>query len=156
MKISELLTPELIIPDLKGTSKEDVIDEMIALFKNDSRILDYDKIKSAVFEREKIMSTGVGKGFAIPHAKTDGVREIVAGFGKLNNPIDFKALDDHPVNLVFILIGTENLMSPFIKLLSRISRLMEKEEFRRKLSNAASSGEIFNIFREEESSIFNN
>jgi len=154
MKLCDLLTVDKIIPELKGTTKEEVINEMIALFANDKDVIDLEGVKDAVFERENIMSTGVGKGFAIPHAKTDNVKYIVAGFGKTSQGVDFASLDDQPVNLVFILVGKENLVGPHIKLLSRISRMMNKDEFREKLMNAKSSEEIFKIFSDEEKLYF--
>ena len=123
---------------------------MIDLFLGDERVKDLDKMRNAVHEREKIMSTGVGHGFAIPHAKTDGVSEMIAGFGKLPQPIEFEALDQEPVNLVFLLVGQENAVGPHIKMLSRISRLMNKDSFREKLAAAGSPSEIFQIFYEEE------
>ncbi len=154
MKISEILQLNRIIPELKGKEKDSIIDELLDQFKDDERINDLKKIRDAVFEREKIMSTGVGKGFAIPHAKTDAVKEIVAGFGKLKEPVDFEALDGEPVNLVFLLIGKENLVGPHIKLLSRISRMMNKDEFREKLMTAGTQEEILHVFTEEEKKYF--
>ena len=154
MKICEILNVSKIIPSLKSNSKEDVINELIDLFKNDDRVKDLDSIRNSVLEREKIMSTGVGKGFAIPHAKTNSVNEIIAAFGKLDKPIDFQALDDQPVNLVFLLIGKENLAGPHIKLLSRISRMMNIDEFRENLAKASTSEEIYSLFEEEEKKYF--
>ena len=139
---------------MKGTSKQEVINELLDLFKNDERVTDVNTMRSAVLEREKIMSTGVGKGFAIPHAKTNSVNEIVAAFGKLDNPIDFQALDELPVNIIFLLVGKENLVGPHIKLLSRISRMMNKDEFRENLVNAKSAEEIYSLFEEEEKQYF--
>jgi fructose-specific phosphotransferase system IIA component len=139
---------------MKGTSKDEIIDEIINLFKNDERVNDIDEMRNAVHDREKIMSTGVGKGFAIPHAKTDSVSEIIAAFGKLDNPIDFQALDEQPVNLVFLLVGKESLVGPHIKLLSRISRMMNKDEFRESLVNAKTAQEIYNLFDNEEKQYF--
>ncbi len=150
MKICEILKPEKILVEFASTKKEDIINELINLFDGDPRINDIDKVRKAVLEREKIMSTGVGNGFAIPHGKTSGVNEIVAGFGKCTKSVDFQALDEKPVNLVFLLIGKDNMVGPHIKLLSRISRMMNKAEFRDKLANAASADEIYNIFLEEE------
>ncbi len=100
------------------------------------------------------MSTGVGKGFVIPHAKTSSVKGIIASFGKSKNPIEFDALDGEPVYLVFILVGQDNMVGPHIKLLSRISRMMNKDEFREALLNAKSSEEIYEIFNEEEKKYF--
>jgi fructose-specific phosphotransferase system IIA component len=154
MKICEILKVEKIIPSMKCTNKEEAISELIDLFKNDDRVKDTESIKNSVLEREKIMSTGVGKGFAIPHAKTNSVNEIIAAFGKIDNPIDFQALDDQPVNLIFLLVGKENLVGPHIKLLSRISRMMNLEEFRESLAKATTAQEIYELFETEEKQYF--
>lgn len=154
MKVSELLNPGVIISDLKGTKKEEVINELIDLFKNDSRVQDVEKVRSAVLDREKIMSTGVGKGFAIPHGKTNSISDIIAAFGKTKNPVDYDALDNQPVHLVFLLVGKDNLVSKHIKLLSRISRMMNKDDFRNRLLEAGSADEILEIFSKEEENYF--
>jgi fructose-specific phosphotransferase system IIA component len=150
MKVSELLKSEFIISDLKGESKEGIINELIDLFKNDPRVEDIEKVRSAVLDREKVMSTGVGKGFAIPHGKTNAVKEIVGAFGKIKDGIDYNALDGNPVNLVFLLVGKDNLISTHIKLLSRISRLMNKDDFRHRLKEANTADEIIKLFSDEE------
>ncbi len=154
MKICDILRVDKIIPSLKGKEKNEVIDELVNLFKNDSRVKDVDDLRIAVQEREKIMSTGVGKGFGIPHAKTNSVNDIIAAFGKLDVPIDFQALDEQSVNLVFLLVGKENMVGPHIKLLSRISRMMNKDEFRQNLSKAKTAQEIYSLFEEEEKQYF--
>ncbi len=150
MKVSELLKPEFIIPDLEGETKEEVINELINLFKNDPRVEDIERVRAAVLDREKVMSTGVGKGFAIPHGKTNAVKEIVGAFGKAKKGIDYDALDGNPVQLIFLLVGKDNLISTHIKLLSRISRLMNKDDFRHRLTEANSADEIIKLFTEEE------
>jgi fructose PTS system EIIBC or EIIC component len=150
MKVSELLKKEFIIPDLKGETKEEIINELIDLFKNDPRVDDIEKVRSAVLDREKIMSTGVGKGFAIPHGKTSAVKEIIGAFGKIKNGIDYQSLDGNPVQLVFLLVGKDSLISTHIKLLSRISRLMNKDDFRHRLTEANSADEIVKLFSDEE------
>jgi fructose-specific phosphotransferase system IIA component len=154
MKVLELLNNNYIIPSLQGQTKEEVINELIDLFKEDTRVVDLEKVRDAVLEREKIMSTGVGKGFAIPHGKTNAVNDILAAFGKSNIPIEYDSLDGHPVNLVFLLVGKDNLVSKHIKLLSRISRMMNKDEFREKLIKATTSEEILEIFKKEEENYF--
>ncbi|MGD1006556.1 MAG: PTS sugar transporter subunit IIA, partial [Ignavibacteriaceae bacterium] len=111
MKVLDLLNKNFIIPDLQGQTKEEVINELIDLFKKDPRVIDLGKIRDAVLEREKIMSTGVGKGFAIPHGKTNAINDILAAFGKSNKPIEYDSLDGRPVNLVFLLVGKDNLVS---------------------------------------------
>ncbi len=150
MKVSELLKTEFVIPQLKGETKEDVINELIDLFKNDPRVEDIEKIRTAVLEREKVMSTGVGKGFAIPHGKSNAVKEIIGAFGKVSEGIDYDSLDGNPVHLIFLLVGKDNLISTHIKLLSRISRLMNKDDFRQRLIEANSAEEIVKLFNDEE------
>ena len=154
MKVADLLKDGFIIAELNGTGKEEVINELIELFKDDPRVNDLDKVREAVLEREKIMSTGVGKGFAIPHGKTNHVNEILGAFGKTTKPIDYQSLDQQPVHLVFLLVGKDNLVSTHIKLLSRISRMMNKDEFRNSLINAKSNEEILELFRKEEENYF--
>jgi fructose-specific phosphotransferase system IIA component len=154
MKVLDLLKQDFIIADLKGGSKEEVINELVDVFKSDSRVIDLEKVRDSVLEREKIMSTGVGKGFAIPHGKTNAVNDILAAFGKTNKPIEYDSLDGQPVNLVFLLVGKDNLVSKHIKLLSRISRMMNKDEFRESLLKASSKDEIMEIFRKEEENYF--
>ncbi len=154
MRICDILRKDKIIPSMKSKFKNDVINELIDLFKDDERVKDVESMREAVHDREKIMSTGVGKGFAIPHAKSNAVTDIIASFGKLDDPVDFQSLDGQPVRLVFLLVGKENLVGPHIKLLSRISRMMNREEFRDSLANAKSVDEIYNLFETEEKQYF--
>lgn len=150
MKISEILTKEFIVPNMQSNSKNDAIIELLDLFKTDARVKDMELVQNAVLERENIMSTGVGKGFAIPHAKTNAINDIIVAFGKLDQPIDFKSLDEQPVSFIFLLVGKESHVGPHIKLLSRISRMMNKDEFRDSLLNSKTAEDIFNLFLEEE------
>lgn len=152
MKVFELLNTKYVLTEFKSENKDDVINELIELLKGDERILDLDDVRKCVFDREKIMSTGVGKGFAIPHGKTNSVSDVLAAFGKSKKPIDYNSLDGEPVQLVFLLIGKENLVGKHIKLLSRISRLMNNDEFRKRLIEAESRESILKIFEEEEQS----
>jgi fructose-specific phosphotransferase system IIA component len=154
MRISDILTEDLVVTGLTGDSKDEILDAMISLVATSPRVLDREKVRTAIFEREKIMSTGVGNGFAIPHGKTDAVSDIVAAFAVTAQPIDYDSLDEKPVRLVFLLVGKENLVGPHIKLLSRISRLMNKEEFRNRLLESHSPREILDLFRQEEASYF--
>ncbi len=152
MKISDILDENSVVTNLPGSSKEEIIDALIDLVSKSPKVLDREKVRSAIFEREKIMSTGVGNGFAIPHGKTDAVSDIVAAFGVTAQPISYQSLDEKPVRLVFLLVGKDNLVGPHIKLLSRISRLMNKEEFRKRLLETKTPQEIISTFRQEEAS----
>ena len=154
MKIADILNEKVIVTNLPGTTKAEIINAMIDLAATNEKVIDKEKMRAAIFEREKIMSTGVGSGFAIPHGKTDAVQDIVAAFAITDQPIDYQSLDDQPVRIVFLLVGRDNSVGPHIKLLSRISRLMNKEEFRKRLIEAESPGEVLKIFTQEESSYF--
>jgi PTS system fructose-specific IIC component len=154
MKIVDLLNEQVVRTNLPGTSKNDVINAIIDLASSQDRVLDKEKVREAIFEREKIMSTGVGAGFAIPHAKSDAVSDIVAAFAVTAQPIDYQSLDDQPVRIVFLLVGRENMVGPHIKLLSRISRLMNNEEFRKRLLAAPTPKDVLEIFRKEEATHF--
>jgi fructose-specific phosphotransferase system IIA component len=152
MKISDILEEKLVVTNLSGKTKDDIINAMIELVSQSPKVLDKEKVRTAIFEREKIMSTGVGNGFAIPHGKTDAVADIVAAFAVTAGPIPYQSLDEKPVRLVFLLVGKDNLVGPHIKLLSRISRLMNKEEFRNKLLDRSTPHEVLEAFRQEEAS----
>lgn len=154
MKIIEILNDQVVRTNLPGTSKADIINAMIELAATQKQVVDKEKMREAIFEREKIMSTGVGSGFAIPHGKTDAVSDIVAAFAVTAEPIDYQSLDDQPVRIVFLLVGRDNMVGPHIKLLSRISRLMNREEFRKRLLEAETPADVLEIFRQEEETHF--
>ena len=154
MRISDILNEQMVLTGLQGNSKEDIINALVDLIGGSPKVLDTEKVRQAIFEREKLMSTGVGNGFAIPHGKTDAVSDIVAAFAVTSEPIDYQSLDEKPVRLVFLLVGKDNMVGPHIKLLSRISRLMNKEQFRERLLGLKTSKEILETFRQEEASYF--
>jgi PTS system fructose-specific IIC component len=154
MKISDILSPEVIEVNLEVADKDDAIRKIIDIAARSNKITDVKKVTETIFEREKLVSTGVGKGFAIPHGKTDAITDIVAAFVITKNPIDFDSIDGEPVRFIFLLVGKETLLNTHIKLLSRISRLMNKEEFRERLLGALTKDEVLGIFKEEEKNYF--
>ncbi len=152
MKVSDILSEKIIEVNLEAKDKTDSINKMIDLAGKSGNINDIEAVSKCVFEREKLVSTGVGKGFAIPHGKSDEIKDIVAAFAVLKEPIDFDSIDGEPVKYIFLLVGKDSMLNLHIKLLSRISRLMNKDEFREKLSLAATSSDILKLFVEEEQS----
>lgn len=154
MKISDILSADVIAVNMDAADKEDAIKKIIDLSTKSGKILDLEKVTRTIYEREKLVSTGVGKGFAIPHGKTDSISDVVAAFGITKDPIDFDSIDGEPVRFIFLLIGKENLLNTHIKLLSRISRLMNKDDFREALLDAKTSDEVLKIFRDEEKNYF--
>jgi fructose PTS system EIIBC or EIIC component len=152
MKISDILTENVIEIRLAAKDKTEAINKMVDLANQSGKITDLEKVRTIVFEREKLVSTGVGKGFAIPHGKSDDITDIVAAFAILSEPIDFDSIDSEKVQYIFLLVGKDSMLNMHIKLLSRISRLMNKDEFRSNLLTAKSKSELLQIFRTEEQS----
>lgn len=135
---------------LPGTTKDEVLDAMIGLLEGHPAVRDASVVRKAILEREGMMSTGVGKGLALPHAKTSAVKESVAAFAVTKNPVDFGSIDNEPVRLVFLLVGTETAKSEHIKILSRVSRLMNRERFRDLLLRVSEPMEVLRAFERGE------
>jgi len=150
MKISDILNETNVRVNLPAATKDELLNSMVDVAAQSGRVTDPERMRTAIFEREKIMSTGVGSGFAVPHGKTDAVEDIVAAFATTAQAIDYQSLDEQPVRLIFLLVGRDTMVGPHIKLLSRISRLMNKEEFRTKLLDAKDAVQVLRIFRDEE------
>ena len=149
-EIHQILTNDTIRVGLPGLTKDEVMNNLVDLLKGHPAVHDPEEVRNAVFERERIMSTGVGKGLGLPHAKTAGVDDTVAAFALTERPIDFGAIDGKPVRLLFLLVGNEQSKSQHIKLLSRISRLMNRDSFRDRLLKARTPQELLRIFQEGE------
>lgn len=123
MDLGDLITPEGVIASLKAKSKKQVLQELAhkaaALTGQDSR-----EIFETLLQRERLGSTGVGRGIAIPHGKLAGLKQIFSVFARLEEPIAFDAVDEEPVDLVFLLLAPEHAGADHLKALARISRLL--------------------------------
>lgn len=150
MNITDVLDRTSVLVQLTARTKEDVLNSMVDVLKTSAKVKDIEEIRRAVFEREKVMSTGIGNGFALPHGKTKAVESTIGVFATLANPVDFKALDSRPVTMVFMLIGQEHGVGTHLRLLSRISRLMTNTGFRERLMNAATPDEAYELFSQQE------
>ena len=154
MKLVDILSDENVIIPLKSHEKQQIIEEMVEHLHEHKRISNRDKILSAILDREKVMSTGVGDHVAIPHGKAEGVADIVASLGITDGDVDFHSIDNKPVHLIFLLVGPPDKTGPHLKALSKISRLMHREEFRNRLLNSKTAGEVMHIIKEEEEKYF--
>lgn len=150
MMLQELLSEEVIRIPLESTEKNTIIEELIDLLDRARKLKDRNAAMEAVLERERIMSTGMGEGVAIPHAKTAAVDGLVAAFGITKKNVDFQSIDEKPVRLIFLLIGPMDPTGPHLQALSRISRLMHRSELRDKLIAAATPAEILQVLGQEE------
>ena len=153
MNLTDYLKPDYIEIGLKADSKEELLDRMLELAEKNPHVLDARAMRAAVLDREKIMSTGVGKNFAIPHGKTDAVDDIVIAFAVTEEGVNYGSMDNEPVRLVLLLVSKESLVSQRLKLLSRASRVMNSEASRAALMNAKTPEEVMAIFNQEEKRI---
>ena len=142
MLLAELLDARRVKVPLTSRTKEDVLHELVELAAGDFGLATADAILEAVRDRERLLSTGIGSGVAIPHGTTSHVDHIIMAAGVARDAIDFDALDGKPVELFFLLVGPESAAGAHVKALSRISRLLRREGLRRDLRNAT-SGEAF-------------
>ena len=150
MTLLDILSADSTLVDLKGETKEDIIAELVDTLAVGDAISDRDKVLQAVLEREKIMSTGIGDGIAIPHGKSDAVEKLVAALGTQRRGVDFEALDGEPAYVFFLLVSPANVSGPHIKALARISRLLKNDDFKKKLIAAETAAEIIEIIETEE------
>ena len=152
-EINQLLLPEHVRIGLPGSSKRELIDALVDVLQGHPGVDRLEDVRSAIFEREEMMSTGVGKGLGLPHAKTSAVTETVAAFATTAEPVDFGAIDDEPIRLLLLLVGPEEHKSQHVKILGRISRLVSRDGFRDRLLSAEAPATVIDVLREGEAAL---
>jgi fructose-specific phosphotransferase system IIA component len=150
VQLADLLTIDRIRIPFESASKDELLRELVTVLAESDGIADRDVVLQAVRDREAILSTGIGHGVAIPHGKSAAVPELRMAAGRTSAPVDFDALDGQPVQLVFLLVGPESAAGPHIKALSRISRVVRREDVRERLIRADSAREFLDALREAE------
>src|ERR1700758_3334423 len=143
MKINEILSPELIAPNLAGNSKSGILHELATLLASKHREIDLDDLNAVLGERERLGSTAIGDGIAIPHGKVSGARQILGTFGRHVQGVNFESLDGKPSHLFFMLVAPEDSSSLHLKALARVSRLFKDASFRDRLLKAGDAREVF-------------
>lgn len=149
MMLSDLLVPATVTLDLAVTKKSEAIEAAVARFADAGLITDKTPVVSALIERERIMSTGIGNGIAIPHAQSSAVKKLSLGIVRPKEGIDFEALDGKPVRIILIIIGPEE-RGGFIRLLARVSRLLQEGNLQKKLLKARDPEDVVSALRHEE------
>lgn len=147
MKILEVLPKEAIITDMKSKVKNEVIEELVDSISKITGINRAELIK-VLLERERLGSTGIGGGIGIPHGKLKNLESLIMGFGLSRKGVDFESIDGRPAHLFFVLLTPENSTGLHLKLLSRISRLLKNESFKKKLMKATDSNQVYSIIEE--------
>ena len=151
MALADLLQQDAIIPALKVNSKKQLLQELAAKASKQLGLPERE-IFDVILQRERLGSTGVGNGIAIPHGKLARLPAITGLFARLDSPIDFEALDDQPVDLVFLLLAPEGAGADHLKAQSRIARVLRDQDLVSKLRATDSASAIYAFLNQEEAS----
>jgi PTS system nitrogen regulatory IIA component len=150
MKIAEFLSPDAVVANLTAQSKPDVLKELCDALGRANPELRPDRLVEVLGEREKLGSTGIGEGVAIPHGKMAGLPRLLASFGVSRSGIDFDAIDGKPTFLFFSLLAPENSAGIHLKALARVSRLFKSQTFRESILKADSAEKIYELIAQED------
>jgi nitrogen PTS system EIIA component len=150
MKILNILPKKAIIPDLKGRTKKQVLDELIDALLQEKPELDRERLMAVLLERERLGSTGIGDGIAIPHGKLKDLDQLILSFGKSALGVDFESMDGKPVHLFFLLVAPENCTGIHLRALARIARLLKNAPVRRRLTSVSTQDEIYAVIQQED------
>jgi fructose-specific phosphotransferase system IIA component len=147
LEICSYLRPERVLY-LKTADKEQAIELLLDLICRDEKIIDPQKIRHAIWEREKSMSTGIGEGIAIPHARSKAATDFVVAFALVKEGLDFEALDGKPVNVIFMIVANDTQDKKYVRLLSRLMLRMKNTELITNLLSCKDSSELYKVLVE--------
>ncbi|MDD5044140.1 MAG: PTS sugar transporter subunit IIA [Candidatus Omnitrophica bacterium] len=152
MNITDFLSKKAIVPDIKANKKEEVIRELVdaLISAGDIEKKDKNKIVELLIARESLGSTAIGQGVAIPHAKADCIKKMVAAFGLSQKGLDFDSLDGEPVYIFFLLLAPQDSAGPHLKALAKIARLLRDKYFRDSLKSARDDKAILKVISQED------
>ena len=150
VNIQDMLRKDYIIDDLKSKTKKEALAELSEVFLHDNTDIDRDSVVEVLMDREKLGSTGIGEGIAIPHGKLKGLENLIVSFGRSRVGVDFDSLDGGPVHLFFLLVAPENSAGQHLKALAKISRMLKDVSFRESLVEADSTEAIYDIIVEKD------
>lgn len=150
MKILDILERSAIVPELRGNSKVQVLEELIDALLLDKPQLDRNSLMGVLLERERLGSTGIGDGIAIPHGKVKNLDQLALSFGKSARGVDFESMDGKPVHLFFLLVAPESCVGIHLRALAKIARLLKNGSVRKKLGSVASREEIYEVIHQED------
>ena len=148
MNLKTVLTPETVNLHLKGTSKEEIIDELLDMLVQAGKVKDNTVARACVLDRERKMSTGMKHGIAIPHGKTDSVSDLVACIGISDHPVDFDSLDQEPCRIFIMTLSPIDKTGPHLQFLAEVSLLFKSAEKRQEILNTTDKSDIIRILTE--------
>jgi PTS system nitrogen regulatory IIA component len=152
MQITDMFKKEYIIEALKAKSKRAVLAELSEIFTRDHAGIQSEAMIEVLLEREKLGSTGIGDGIAIPHGKLKGLDSLVISFGRSREGIDFDSIDGRPAHIFFLLMAPESSTGQHLKALAKISRMLKDPEFRNDLLTAKNAEELYRKIAEKDES----
>ena len=154
MNISEILYPDLVFPDLQSLNRVEIINELAENASQVVQTVDVNTITEVLLARERLGSTGLGHGVAVPHAKLENINTVFACFGRSFRGIDFAALDGKKVHLFFVfLVPNQARSQDHIKLLAKVSRIFHSAELRESLLGAEDRSEILELLSDAEKAL---
>jgi fructose-specific phosphotransferase system IIA component len=153
MKIADFLAEASIELNVKVETKAELIELLMDLAVKSGNVISKEDALKEIFKREDIMSTGVGKEIAMPHAKTNAVKSTVGALAILSEPLDFDSLDKEPVTVAFLILGREDNVGNHLRVLSKVSRMFNNDGFKQKVHDSANTKEVLDTFAEFDQAI---
>lgn len=150
MMITDILARERVLPDLKGTTKVEVLEEIATMLDGDIPGVGVTAIVDVLRERERLNSTAIGDGIAIPHGRVSKIDKVVAGFARSPGGVEFDSVDRKPTHLFFVLLAPDDAAALHLKALARISRLLKDKDFRGRLVALDSRDSLFEAILAED------
>jgi nitrogen PTS system EIIA component len=143
VKLADILRESCVVADIKGTTKREILYEMVETLKKAKLIDDIDSVVEIIMEREKLGSTGIGDGVAIPHGKMKKLNTILCVAARSKEGVNFDAVDRRPVHIFFLVLAPEDSASMHLKVLSRISKVLRDQSFKKKIIKLADAHDIY-------------
>ncbi len=150
MQLVDVLKENMIFLNFEANNKEEAIEKFINSLDKTGTIKEPNALKDALLEREKLGTTGIGQGIAMPHARSSAIKDLTVAFFRSEKGIDFKSMDSEPVHLVFLLLAPVTAGGPYLKLLAKISRLLRGDDFRTALMEAKDVSSVLQIIQDND------
>ncbi len=153
MKIAEILQEQCVVAEIRGKTKKEIIAELVEALAKARLVKDVEPVVNVVMDREKLGSTGIGNGVAVPHGKLKNINNIMCAFGRSKNGVDFDAVDRAPVHIFFLVLAPEDSASLHLKVLSRITKILRDQSLRKKIIKLTNVHELYTSILEEDEKI---
>jgi nitrogen PTS system EIIA component len=153
MRVADILTADLIIPNLRSTTKADVLRELAQYLATKRPEIKAEQLVTVLLDRERLGTTAIGEGIAIPHGKLPGLKGVIAVFGRSLTGIDCHSLDGQPTKLFFLLVAPDESAGLHLKALARVSRLLKERAFRDRLLQDATGSTLYRVICDEDAKL---